>query len=93
MSILGYIGLVLFLLFCIGMIWQIHSDMTETSRAISRGYGFANITHSAQVFEATGVDLLGNIDYLADDHKPVIHKKNKPRKQKWNRNRHFEFEI
>jgi hypothetical protein len=91
MSILGYIGLGLFLLFCIGMIWQIHSDMQDTSRAISRGYGFANITHSAQVFEATGVDLLGDIDYLAHDHKPAKQKKTKPRKS--NPNSGFEFEI
>lgn len=91
MSILGYIGLGLFLLFCIGMIWQILSDMKETSRCISRGYGIANITHSAQVFEATGVDLLGDIDYLADDHKPVIQQKNKPRKPK--KNSGFEFEL
>lgn len=91
MSILGYIGLGLFLFFCIGMIWQIHSDMKETSRVISRGYAFANITHSAQVFEATGVDLLGDIDYLADDHKPVSQKKNKPRKPKTSSG--FEFEM
>jgi hypothetical protein len=90
MSILGYIGLGLFLLFCIGMIWQIHSDMKETSRCISRGYAFANITHSAQVFEKTGVDLMGDIDYLADD-RPVRQKKSKLRKPK--KNSGFEFEM
>lgn len=91
MSILGYIGLGLFLLFCIGMIWQIHSDLRETSRVISRSYGIANIIHSAQVFEATGVDLLGYIDYLADVHKPTIQQKNKPRKPKINSD--FELDL
>lgn len=81
MSIFGYIGLGLFLLFCIAMIWQIHSDLNETSRVIARGYGFANITHSAQVFEKTGVDLMGDIDYLADDtgpRKAIEKRKHKP---------------
>lgn len=91
MSILGYIGLGLFLLLFIGLIWQLYSDMKETSRCISRGYAFANITHSAQVFEKTGVDMMGDIDYLADDHKPVGQKKNKPRKPK--KYSSFQFEI
>lgn len=91
MSILGCIGLGLFLLFCVAMIWQIHSDMNETSRAISRGYGLANVTHSAKVFEATGVDLLGDIDYLKDDRKPARQKKNKLPKPK--KNSRFNFEM
>jgi hypothetical protein len=61
MTIYHYIGITLFVLFCVAMIWQIHSDMAGVGHDIARGYGIANITHSAQVFEKTGVDLMGTI--------------------------------
>lgn len=89
MSIFGYIGLGLFLLFCVAMIWQIHSDMNETSRVIARGYGIANVTHAAQVFEKTGVDLMSDIDHLAIEHMPA--KSSKPKQQKSKMDFHFEI--
>lgn len=77
MSIFGYIAIALFLFFCIGMILQIHSDLKATSRAISSGYYFANLTHSAQVFESTGVNLVIGVDHLNDDHNSIEQKKTK----------------
>ena len=64
MTIYHYLGITLFVLFCAAMIWQIYSDMVGIGHDIARGYGIANVTHSAQVFEKTGVDLLGDIDYM-----------------------------
>lgn len=89
MSIFGYIAIVLFLLFFIGMIWQIHSDLKATSRAISSGYYFANLTHSAQVFESTGVDLVSGVDNLNDDHNSIEQKKTK----QLNSTSGFEFDM
>lgn len=90
MTFYHYVGIALFVLFCAAMIWQINSDMKETSRAISRGYGLSNITHSAKVFEATGVDLLGDIDYLNDDRKPARQKNKLPKSKK---NSRFNFKM
>lgn len=76
MTIYHYIGITLFVLFCAAMIWQIYSDMVGVGHDIARGYGIANITHSAQVFEKTGVDLLGTIAYMPIK-KPIKKKTNK----------------
>lgn len=86
MTIYHYIGITLFILFCAAMIWQIHSDMVGVGHDIARGYGIANITHSAQVFEKTGVDLLGDIDYI-----PVTKQDKKKTKQKSQDS--FSFEL
>jgi len=64
MTIYHWIGVAVFVLFCIAMIWQIESDMRDTQRIILKGYGFANATHSAQTFEKTGVALDTNVKYL-----------------------------
>lgn len=81
MTIYHYIGITLFVLFCVAIIWQIHSDMVDTRRSILRAYGLANITHSAKVFEATAVDMLGDIDYMAIE-KTSSKKKKQPKSKR-----------
>lgn len=67
MTIFHYIGIAVFVLFCIAMIWMINEDMEDTQRSILHGYGFSNAVESSRTFERTGISLDSEIPYLADD--------------------------
>lgn len=92
MTIYHWIGVVVFVLFCIAMIWQIESDMRDTQRIILKGYGYANALHSAQTFEKTGVTLDSGIDYFPCSNKEKKLKYRYPSHRKTDANS-LDFEI
>lgn len=82
MTIYHWIGIVLFVLFCIVMIWQIESDIRDTRRILLKGYGFANATHVAQTFDKTGVVLDTGFKYHVSPYKKPNREKIDPVHQK-----------